>query len=174
MLSPDGPAKKAGVVAGDVITAVDGKEVASPKELARLIAGTQPGKPVEITVWRDGKSEAVKIDLGTLPGADMQASAQPSDSSEKTDSLAALGLTVTVADNGQGLVVTDVDPESDAADRGIQAGDVITAVNSVEVNGAGDVSKALADAEKAGRKAVLLQVMRDDNNRFVALPVAKG
>ena len=71
-------------------------------------------------------------------------------------------------------MVTDVDPDSDAAERGIQAGDVITSVNSQEVSGAGDVDKAMADAAKAGRKAVLVQVTRDDGSRFVALPVAKG
>jgi serine protease Do len=70
--------------------------------------------------------------------------------------------------------VTDVDPDSDAADRGIQPGDIITAVNSTEVNATGDVSKAMAEAVKSGRKAVLMQITRDDRNRFVALPVAKG
>ncbi|TIT51572.1 MAG: PDZ domain-containing protein, partial [Mesorhizobium sp.] len=160
---------------GDVITQVDGKDVASPKELARLIGAYQPGKPVDVTVWRDGKSETVKVDLGTLPSGDKQASAdqQPS-APPKADTLADLGLTVTRSDDGKGLVVTDVDPDSDAADRGIQPGDVITSVNSTEVNGTDDVAKAMADAVKSGRKAVLMQITRDDSNRFVALPVAKS
>ncbi|TGV73152.1 PDZ domain-containing protein, partial [Mesorhizobium sp. M00.F.Ca.ET.149.01.1.1] len=85
-----------------------------------------------------------------------------------------LGLTVTKAENGKGLVVTDVDPDSDAADRGIQPGDVITSINSNEVNTTDDVSKAMTDAAKAGRKAVLMQITHDDSNRFVALPVGKG
>ncbi|RUX92434.1 PDZ domain-containing protein, partial [Mesorhizobium sp.] len=80
----------------------------------------------------------------------------------------------TKAENGKGLVVTDVDPDSDAADRGIQPGDVITSINSNEVNTTDDVSKAMTDAAKAGRKAVLMQITRDDSNRFVALPVGKG
>jgi len=71
-------------------------------------------------------------------------------------------------------VVTDVDPDSEAADRGIQAGDVITSINSVAVNDTGDVSKAIADASKAGRKSMLVQIDRDDNTRFVALPIAKS
>ncbi|RWF48579.1 MAG: PDZ domain-containing protein, partial [Mesorhizobium sp.] len=171
----DGPGKKAGITAGDVITQVDGKDVASPKELARLIGAYQPGKPVDVTLWRDGRSETVKVDLGTLPSSDKQASAdqQPS-APPKADTLADLGLTVTRSDDGKGLVVTDVDPDSDAADRGIQPGDVITSVNSTEVNGTDDVAKAMADAVKSGRKAVLMQITRDDSNRFVALPVAKG
>ncbi|RWA63742.1 Do family serine endopeptidase [Mesorhizobium sp.] len=172
----DGPGKKAGIAAGDVITQVDGKDVASPKELARLIGAYAPGKSVDVTVWRDGKSENVKVDLGKLPAGDKQASNDDNKQPEtpKADTLADLGLTVTKSDNGKGLVVTDVDPDSDAADRGIQPGDVITSVNSTEVSGTADVDKAMADAVKSGRKAVLVQITRDDSNRFVALPVAKG
>jgi serine protease Do len=171
------PAKAAGIKAGDVITAVDGSTVDSPKELARLIGGMTPGKPVEIKVWRGGKDQTIDVKLGELPSQDKMASADSSNSQtddNKADTLDNFGLTVAPADDGKGLVVTDVDPGSDAADRGIQAGDVIVAVNSKEVNSASDVDKAAAEASKAGRKAVLVQVMRDDNSRFVALPVAKG
>jgi serine protease Do len=171
----NGPGKKAGITAGDVITQVDGKDVASPKELARLIGAYAPGKSVDVTVWRDGKNQTIKTALGTLPATDKQASAdqQPA-APAKADTLADLGLTVTKSENGKGLVVTDVDPDSDAADRGIQPGDIITSVNSTEVNDTDGVAKAMADAVKSGRKAVLMQITRDDSNRFVALPVAKG
>ncbi len=172
----DGPALAAGIKSGDVITAIDGKQVASPRELAKLIGGIAPGKTIEVTLWRGGKSETVKLELGTLPGADKQASNDQDKSQpvEPSNSLADLGLTVAPADNGKGVVVTDVDPDSDAADRGIQAGDVIITVNAKAVTAAGDVASAMDAAAKAGRKAVLVQVTRDDNNRFVALPVAQG
>lgn len=172
-----GPGKKAGIAAGDVITQVDGKDIDSPKELARTIGAYSPGKSVDVTVWRDGKSQSVKVDLGTLPASDKQASnddGKQQAPAAKPDTLADLGLTVTKAESGKGLVVTDVDPDSDAADRGIQPGDVITSINSNDVNTTDDVSKAMADAAKAGRKAVLMQITRDDSNRFVALPVGKG
>ncbi|RVA09880.1 PDZ domain-containing protein, partial [Mesorhizobium sp. M7D.F.Ca.US.004.03.1.1] len=154
-----------------------GKDVASPKELARLIGAYSPGKSVDVTVWRDGKSQTIKVDLGKLPASDKQASNDPQQqpaTEAKPDTLAALGLTVTKAENGKGLVVTDVDPDSNASDRGIQAGDIIRAVNSTEVNGTGDANKAMADAVKSGRKAVLMQITRDDSNRFVALPADRG
>ncbi|PBB87538.1 MULTISPECIES: Do family serine endopeptidase [unclassified Mesorhizobium] len=172
-----GPGKKAGIAAGDVITQVDGKDVASPKELARMIGSYAPGKSVDVTVWRDGKNETIKVDLGTLPTSDKQASNEDNGKQSapaKADTLADLGLTVTKSENGKGLVVTDVDPDSDAADRGIQPGDVITSINSNEVNTTDDVSKAMTDAAKTGRKAVLMQITRDDSNRFVAVPVGKG
>jgi serine protease Do len=170
----DSPAKAAGIVAGDVITGINGKDVASPKELARLIGNLEPKTSVDVTVWRKGASETVKVELGELPGSDQQASVAPSEEPTKGDMLEGFGMTVTSADDGKGLVVTDVEPGSDAAERGIQAGDVIVSVNSTDVTSPADVDKAIADASKAGRKAVLLQVTRDDNNRFVALPVAKG
>jgi len=171
----DGPALKAGIKAGDVITAVDGSQVASPRELARKIGGIAPGTSVKVSLWRDGKTEEVSMTLGTLPGADKRASLEQDgqDQGEAT-SLADFGLTVTPADGGSGLVVTAVEPGSDAADQGIQAGDVITAVNSREIRGTGDVATAMSDAEKAGRKSVLVQVTRDDTSRFVALPIARG
>jgi serine protease Do len=170
----DGPAKAAGVVAGDVITAVDGRAVASPKELARLIGNIQPGKSVEVSLWRNGKAEKVSVKLGELPGADKQAKVEQPAPPTDANALEDLGLTVTRAEDGKGVVVTAVDPDSEAATRGIQPGDVIVAVNSKEVGSGDDVTAAVAEAAKSGRKAVLMQIMRDETSRFVALPVAKG
>jgi serine protease Do len=170
----DSPGKKAGIKAGDVITAVDGKTVDGPRELARIIGDTAPGKEVEVTLWRNGASENVKLTLGELKPDQKQASLDQSDEQHQGDTLNDFGLTVTKSEDGKGIVVTDVEPGSPADDRGIQAGDVITAVNSNEVSGASDFNKAVSNAAKSGKKAVLVQITRDDTNRFVALPVAKG
>ncbi len=167
------PAEKAGIKAGDVITAVDGKDVASPKELARAIGNIAPGKAVEVTLWRAGQSEKVTVDLGKLPGSEQQASVEkpaPADANMLED----LGLTVTRADDGKGVVVTDVDPDSAAAERGIQPGDVIVTVNAKAVGNPDEVSGAVAEAAKSGRKAVLFQISRGEESRFVALPVQQG
>ena len=169
----DGPGLKAGIKSGDVITAVNGKDVAGPRELAKMIAGYAPGQTVDVALWRNGKSEDVKVTLGELPGADKQASVEQPGPVEP-GTLADLGLTVTRAEDGNGLVVTDVDPDSDAADRGIQAGDIIRSINSVEVKDTKDVTDAMKTASDAGRKSVLVQITRDDNSRFVPLPIAKG
>ena len=170
------PAQKVGIKAGDVITAVDGKPVASPRELARVIGNIQPDKEVELTLWRNGKAENVKLTLGKLPDEKKQASAddQNGDQQAEPSSLGELGLTVSPSDDGKGLVVTDVDQDSDAADRGLQAGDVITSVNAKPVKTASDVTSAMKEAAKAGRKAVLVQVTRDNGSRFVALPIQQG
>lgn len=170
----DGPGKKAGIQSGDVITSVDGKAIDGPRDLSRMIAGINPGTDVDLTLWRNGRSENLTVPLGELPGAERQASAAQQPGPVEPGTLDDLGLTVTSADDGKGLVVTDVDPDSEAADRGIQAGDLITTINSVAVNDTSDVTKAMADASSAGRKSVLVQISRDDDTRFVALPLSQG
>lgn len=169
----DGPALDAGIRAGDIVTAVDGRSVASPRELARRIGGIQPGTDVELTLWRNGAEEKVTLELGTLPGDEQQASlAVPTpDATNQDDAVAGFGLTVAPADNGEGLVVTEVAPDSAAAERGIQVGDVIRTVNSSAVADVEDVERAVGEASQSGRRAVLVQVERDDTNVFVALPV---
>ena len=169
----DSPARKAGIVAGDVITQVDGKDVASTKDLARMIAAYDPGSSVGLTVLHAGKTETVTVELGEMPTNERVASADRQEPS-KPGTLADLGLIVTGSDDGRGLVVTDVDPDSEAANRGIQAGDIITQVNSQEVNSVRDVTGALEEAAKAGRKSVLVQISRNDSHRFVALPIERG
>jgi serine protease Do len=170
----DGPGKAAGIKAGDVITAVDGKTVDGPRELARMIGNTAPGKDVEVTLWRNGKSETVKLTLGELKPEKQASLDQGQAEPEKGDTLKDFGLTVTRAEDGKGIVVTEVEQGSPAEERGIQAGDTILAVNSMDVGTVGDFEKAVAEAAKSGKKAVLVQVSRDDSNRFVALPVAKS
>ena len=173
----DGPARDAGVRAGDVITAVNGRDVASPRELARVIGAYAPSTKVEVTLWRGGSEQKVSVDLGSLPGEEERADAPaqtPDDSAASVATLDDFGLTVASADDGDGLVVTAVEPDSPAAERGIQPGDVIVSVNSTEVTSIEDIDRAVAEATDAGRKAVLVQVSRDDANRFVALPLADG
>ena len=72
------------------------------------------------------------------------------------------------------MVVTEVDPSSSAADKGVQAGDVIVSVNGKAVTSQAQVQSALKDADKSGRKAALFQLRNGEQNRFVALPLAKG
>lgn len=171
----DTPAMKAGIAAGDVIVSVDGEKIASPKELSRKIAGLAPGTDTEIGVFRDGKIRDITVTLGELPAPDKLAAAAPGTGGEsQATSLEAFGLKVTPNDDGDGVVVTDVDPDSDAADNNISAGDVIVGVNSNAVKSASDIEGAIEQARQDGRKAVLFQIRSNDRNRFVALPVQRG
>lgn len=173
---PGSPALAAGLKAGDIITAVDSDTVDSPRDLARKIGGINPGTDVNVSVWRDGKSQDITVKLGTMPKMNDMASNDNGQQSTPAQpgTMEEFGLTVTPSDDGKGVVVTDVASGSDAEDRGIQAGDIIVSVNSSPVASLADVQAAVVAANKAGRKAVLLQVERNGSNRFVALPVMNG
>ncbi len=169
----DGPAHGAGISAGDVIVSVNGDTVESPKDLAKKIGSFAPGTNVEIGLWRNGETDMAKVELGTLPGVQKKASLTEPEKPE-ADVVEGFGLTVAPSDDGEGVVVTSVDRDGEAASRGVQVGDTIVSVNSEPVSSAQDIADAVEEATDAGRKAVLFQLRRDDANRFVALPVARG
>jgi serine protease Do len=173
------PGEKAGIKVGDVITAVNGETVKGPKELARLIGSMDPGKTVDVSIWRDGKAMSLKLTLGTLPDLNKMASADAGQSqpdaqppeSTANQTLDKLGLEVTPSEDGNGVQVTSVDPNSDAADKGVKPGQTITSVNNQEVKTAADIQRIVQGAQKDGRKKALFQLEDKTGNRFVALPL---
>ncbi|WP_235882961.1 Do family serine endopeptidase [Rhizobium rhizophilum] len=171
------PGEAAGIKQGDVVTAVNGDPVKDPRELARRIAAYAPDTTVDVSLWRDGKATEVKVKLGELP-ADQAASAETENNAapapEAEQELSNLGLSVRPADGGNGLAIVDVDPDSDAADKGLKAGETITSVNNQEVSSAADVQKVLDQAKKDGRTRALFQVESESGSRFVALPINQG
>lgn len=171
------PGQKAGMKAGDVVTAVNGETVKDARDLSRRIGAMQPGKKVEVSIWRDGKAQSLTVELGTLPADQKDASTDDSDQPQEPQApasekaLADLGLTVGPADDGKGLQITNIDPNSDAADKGIKAGEKITSVNNQDITSADDVVKVLNQAKKDGRTRALFQIQSKDGSRFVALPI---
>jgi len=170
-----GPAIAAGLKAGDAITAVDGTPIKDPRALAAKIASYAPGTTVKVTYWRDGASHDVDVKLGKLPTDDQLASNQDDGSgsqAEPTSSLSDFGLALGPSDDHKGVVVTDVDPNGQAAERGLQPGDVILSVGDTAVKAPAEIEKKVADAKAGGSKAVLLRVQSGDQTRFVALSFA--
>jgi serine protease Do len=168
------PAAKAGLKSGDTILAVNGKDVKDPRDLAMRIAGMAPDTSVKITYWRDGASHDVDVKLGTLP-AEKTASLDKAapDAQAKPASLDDFGLALGQSDDKSGVAITDVDPNGQAAERGLQPGDVILSVGEANVKTPAEVEKKVADAKSGGSKAVLLRVKTGDNTRFVALSFAR-
>lgn len=164
------PAKLAGIRAGDAILAVDGKTIDSPRDLARLIAGYAPKTNVNVTVWRDGKSSDISVELGRLPGSQKQASLQKPETESLNDKL---GLALASTDD-VGVTIVEVDPESPAAEKGLRSGDIILSMGGETVSDPRDVKKGLKKAEADGRKAVLFQVQTSNGVRFVALPLTRA
>ena len=172
----DSPGAKAGIKKGDVITALDGEPIKDPRDLARRVADIAPGTKVDLSVWRDGKSEKVAVEIGTLAGEQIQAATQTEEAEPETpaseQALADLGISVTPDDKG--LTVSSVDPDSDASDRGLKQGDRITSVNNQAVKSADDVVKVINNARKDGRSKALFQIETNDGSRFLALPIDQG
>src|SRR6266852_3143980 len=142
----NGPAAKAGIESGDIITAVNGQSIKDARELARTIGSLAPGNAVKLNILHKGKDEAVNLTLGQLP-ATQEANADPAHGSD----VPLPGLTVapasSVAGAGKnGVVVTDVDPKSAAADRGFKEGDVILEVAGKSVANPGDIRDAVKAA----------------------------
>ncbi len=168
-----GPAAKAGVESGDVITAVNGKEVADAHELARTISGMSPGTAVKLGVIRKGQEKTFSVTLGTLPDQ-REANAVPETPSRGGGAtVPQLGLRVTPQAGG-GVVISEVDPDGVAAERGLKKGDVILEVAGKRVGNAADLRAAIDAAQKGGRRAVLVQVKSGNATKFVALPVSRG
>jgi serine protease Do len=166
------PAATAGVKVGDVITSVNGETVADPRELARRIAALGPKKIAELAIWRNGAQQTVDVTLGAMPTEkQQQASLETPSHPADEGSLAKLGMKLMRAKEGEeGVRVTEVDPDSAAAERGIQSGDVILDAGGKSVTQPEQIVEAFTTAKADGRKAVLLRVKTEQSVRFVALP----
>jgi serine protease Do len=179
----NGPAAKAGIESGDVITAVNGAPVKDARELARTIGGFAPGNSVKLNVLHRGQDKVISLTLGQLPNT-VEAKADNEDNSDrgstsKGTDVPSLGLTLaparSVAGAGKdGVVVTDVDPKSAAAERGFKEGDVILEVAGKNVASAGEISEAVNAARGDNKNSVLIRVRSGGSSRFVAIPLAKG
>ena len=169
------PAAKAGIMAGDVITAVDGMQMKDSRALARKIASMTPGTSVKLDVMHNGSEKTVSLTLGRLPD-ERQAEASGSGTSES--GTPRLGLTLAPAsetgDGDRGVAITAVDPNGPAAEHGVKAGDVILDVSGKAVSSPADVRKELADLRKAGKHAALMRMKSGDTTKFVALPLSNA
>jgi len=177
---PNGPAAKAGIMAGDVITAVNGNAVKDARDLAKQIGGMAPGGTAKLTVWRKGEEKTFSIALGELPNQrEARANAMPDSSGPEGTDVPRLGLTVVpagqVAGSGsEGVVVTEVDPNGIASDQGVKTGDVILEVGGKKVANPADIRSALKDAQKDGKRTILMRVKSGDATKFVALRLGKA
>src|SRR6202795_988766 len=136
-----GPAKPAGIEPGDVVVKFDGKDIKEPKDLSRVVADTAVGKEVDVVVIRKGAEETKKVTLGRLEDGEkaVQAAAKAPEPAEKPVTQKALGLDLAslskdlrsrykIKDSVKGVIITNVDSTSDAADKRLSPGEVIVEV----------------------------------------------
>jgi serine protease Do len=170
----DSPAAKAGVEAGDVITALNGTPVKDSREVARKIGALAPGSAVKLDILRNGGTKTITVTLGEMPD-DRQAKAETA-SAAPANGAPHLGLRVAPANEvagagDKGVVVTGVEPAGPAAEHGFKTGDVILEVGGKAVAKAADVRDALVAARQQGKHDVLMRVKSANATRFVALPL---
>jgi serine protease Do len=181
-----GPAKPAGLQSGDVIVRFDGQDVKSSTDLPRIVAATPVGKEVDVAVVRGGKERSLKVTLGRLEDGERLAAASQGGGDVKpprSAALKALGMEFSslnaesrkqfnLKDGVKGVVVTNIEASSPAAEKRVQAGDVIVEINQQPVNEPGDVVARMKQAKDQGRKSALFLIANaSGESRFVALPV---
>ncbi len=175
-----GPAAKAGIPSGSVITSVNGDAVRDARDLAKKIGTMAPGATVKLGVIEKGSEKTVTLTLGELPNQkDAKATPQKGSEDAPGSDVGQLGLTLapasTVAGAGsEGVAITAVDPNGTAADAGFKTGDVILDVAGKAVASPADVRKALADVRGEGKRNVLMRVKSGEATRFVAIPLSRG
>ncbi|MBI1386564.1 MAG: PDZ domain-containing protein, partial [Rhizobiales bacterium] len=190
-LTEGGPAVKAGLLAGDLILAVDGTGIADTRDLARRIAGHAPGSRVTLDIVRQGASARIVLTLGTFPTAAPQLAAAPANAApeapaapplEDTLPLGAVELAMLTAQRKvqygvvtatDGVLVQSVTPGSQAAEKGLTVGNVIVEVGQESVRSPRMLASIAETAANAGRDKLLLLVWSKEGQRFVALPVSE-
>ncbi|MDZ4089389.1 MAG: Do family serine endopeptidase [Tabrizicola sp.] len=179
---PDGPAKDAGIVAGDVITRFAGEEVGDAGDLTRRVADAPIGEAVPVIVLREGKTETLAVTLGRREEAEAATMPASAPAPEAPKELETLGLTLAPLDDemrgrlgleatAEGLLITAVDQASEAFTKGLAEGDLITEAGQQKVVRLQDLEDRIKEAKDAGRKSILLLVRRGGDPRFVALSI---
>ncbi len=176
---PAGPAENAGMLAGDVILNFDGIEIEDTRELVRIVGNSPVGKEVPVAVLRDGDMEDLIVVLGRRETSEAVAFPASTEESEEQEQSEILGLTLSeitpeLTDQFSlsvetGLVITAINPDSEAASKGLLEGDVITEAGQEAVATVDDLTAQVEAASEAGRKSILLLVRRGGDPRFVAL-----
>jgi serine protease Do len=184
-VTEDGPAAEQDLKPGDVIVEVNGEKIDDSRDLARKIAELSPDTDVKLAIVRYGDKRQVTMKLGTFPSNKKLAALEEDKPADTGEQMKDLGLSLAPAAKfpgagEEGVVITEVDPASDAADKGLKPGDVILEVAGVTVSNPSDVAagvkKALDGAKTTDKDTVkvLMQVKTGDQTRFVALSLKKA
>jgi len=176
-----GPAAKAGLKPGDVVTAVNGTAVDDPRALARQVAALHPGSNAQVTVLRDGAEQTLRVTTAALPekAADAGAPGEPSSGGKLGLALAPINPaareSLGLPDEVTGAVIAGVRPNSPASEAGLKPGDVLQSVGNRQVKTPEQAVEAIRAAQQgAKRQALALRVLRDGHSLFVAVPSAQG
>jgi serine protease Do len=178
-----GPADKAKIHNGDIILKFNNQDVKEMRSLPRIVADSDVGQSVPVLLWRDGKQVTVQATLAEKPDDVQVAAATPAEKGETPPETSGLGVKLapitqemkdkfSLGTDQKGVVITDVAPNSSAADRGLKAGDVIVEVQQGEVSSPADVQQKVDTVKKENRKSVLMLIQRQDGLQWVPLSLS--
>jgi serine protease Do len=181
-VTPNSPASRAGLVAGDVITDFNGRKVTDSRNLRLMVAQTAPNTKVNLKLLREGKERTAAPTLGELPTEELTAAEPRQRPSAGREMQGLGGIEVTDLDarfrrqfdiptDLRGAIVTAVDPDSRAFDAGLRPGDVIVELNRQKVAGTRELTDGIRKA-KGGR--LLLRVWNQGGARFVVIEPEKA
>jgi serine protease Do len=176
----DGPAADAGLKVEDAILSIDSKPIEDSRDLARTIADLPAKATVDVKVWRNKGEQTVKVKLGTYPNTAAASDEEGSEPEEPKDlggnvDLKQLGLSVKSGPGKDGVVISDVDPNSDAALKGLKEGDIVLKAGNETVSTPQDVAKAVKKAQDEGLPAVMFHIKKGaDSTVLVAIPLNKS
>ncbi len=175
-IDDDGPAKQAGIKSGDIILTFNGVNIDTMRELPRVVAETKVGTKVEVEIWRKNKAIKKNVVIERLnEGVVVQ---QPLVEEDKNDvdntSILNLGFSLSnineelsakydFSPDQKGLVVTEIDPQSDAFKRGLQEGDVINVINEQDLYSVNQFIRIIDKYKKANKNLLLIKVVRGKN-----------
>ena len=171
--TPDGPAGKAGIEAGDVILKVNGELIDDSADLIRTVAPLAPETPVEVVVWRSGAEKTFNVTLvervEQVAQVERDVPAQPE--VQRPPEPNSVGLILEPNDNGPGLRVANVQAQSNAAEKDIASGDVILEVDGQPLNSVEQFDAVVSAARQADKSTLLVKMSRGNQVRFLGLPL---
>ena len=182
---PDGPAKVAGIMVGDVIVSFDDQPIKDTRALVKIVGATDVGKVVEVKIIRDGKDISLVVTLGHREQVEAELASNGSSNSNDEKELAELelsGMTVTdlsdewkekleLTSEIECVLIQSVIPDSLASEKGILAGDVIVEAGQQEVKNLSEFNDILEIVREKEKSSILLLIRRNNTQRFLALPL---
>ena len=170
---PASPAEKAGLKPGDGIISYNGREVSQMSMLPAMVANTNVGEKASLVLIRDGKKQNFTVEIGRLDEEEAILADTATGTSKKLG-MTVQELTPKIAESlgiegDHGLIVTDVAPDSAAAEAGVLRGDIILEINRIKIDDVAQYLKALQDTKE--NKSLLMLIQRDQHTRFVVIEI---
>jgi serine protease Do len=167
-INPDGPSKTAGLQEGDVILKFNKNEIYKMTDLPRVVAESDVGSTAIVEIWRKNKLISIEVTLGELPEKSYVKRKDVKEKKSRELYIDSLNLAISSSNDKQGVLVVQVDEESN-----LQLGDIITEVNRELVTNTDSFIELVETIKQTGRNSLLLKIIRDDKSLWITIQFVK-